>query len=123
MKKFYLTAIFFATLTGGIGLSNSFDIRSRVGNYVHQNCARFGEREVKQPNFTLKEALELRKKNVISRNPNFKYNQIGRVIFVDMIAPDKFFAVIYWGNGAEDENSDIRWIDKTWFEKDFEIID
>lgn len=123
MKKFFLATVFVSTLIGGIALSNSVDIRGRIDNYVHRDCARSGERELNQPNFTLNEALKFRGKNVISKNPDFKYNEVGRVIFIYMIATDKFFVVVYWGNGAKDKNSDVRWIDKTWFEKDFKVLD
>lgn len=58
MKKFSLIAIFAAALIDGIGLSNSFDIRGRIDNYIHRDCARWGDDWLKSETFTFEEARD-----------------------------------------------------------------
>lgn len=123
MKKLYLAAVFAATLIGGIGLSNSFDIRGQVDNFLHRDCARWGDDTPQRLHFTLEESRKVVGKKVISKNPQINHNQIGRVVSIRMIASDRFFLEVYWGNGAEDENSQLMLIEKSWFEKDFKFLD
>lgn len=123
MKKFYLAAVFVSALIGGIASSSSFDIRGRIDNYIHRDCARWGDDTPQQLHFTFEESRKFFGKKIISKNPKFKYRQIGRVVTIRMIASNRFFLEVYWGKGAEDENSQLIFIDKNWFEKDFKVLD
>lgn len=118
MKNFLVLITFISTVLFGLMVSDSFDDSAKFDNYPHRT-----EETFEKPLFTLQQANLLVGKKVISKNVNFKENEIGRIISFEMVAPDKFLIEIYWGNGAEDENSTVTFHDKQWFSRDFEVLD
>lgn len=123
MKNFIVLAVFLSTMLFGLIVSGSSDLANELNDSVHSDCARWSEETKNKPLFTLREANYLSGKKVISKTRGFRKNEIGRIVSFEMVAPDKFLIEIYWGGGAEDENSTVTFHDKEWFAKDFEILD
>ena len=84
---------------------------------------RIAQRDTKKPLFTLTEIKPILGKKVISKNEYFEAEQTGRVINFEMVGQNKFLAVIYWGNGADDNDSTLTFHDKQGFSENFKIID
>lgn len=123
MKNFLILAVFISTMLLGLVISNSLVSYTKVDNYLHRNCAKWGDETLEKPLFTLQEAVSLIGKKVISKDGSFKNNETGRIISIEMVATDKFLVEIYWGKGVFDEKSDVTFHDKNLLSEDFEIFD
>jgi hypothetical protein len=121
MKNFFvLTAFLFTTLIGLVS-SNLFQPKTEIEQSFYQNnFCEFSDFEEKY--FTLDEANEIFGKKVISKDRNFNFEKSGRIISYEMFSPDKLLIEIYWGNGADDENSTVTFHDKISFQRDFQIV-
>jgi hypothetical protein len=121
MKNFFvLTAFLFTTLTGLV-FSNLFQPKTGIEQSFYQN--NFCEvTDSGEKYFTLDEANEIFGKKVISKDRDFNFEKSGRIISYEMVSPDKLLIEIYWGNGADDENSTVTFHDKTSFPENFEIV-
>ena len=107
----------------GLAVTESFDLSGKFKNYLHRDCAQWEGEILKKPLFTLTEIRTILGKKVISENEFFEQGQTGRVINFEMVGQDKFLAVIYWGNGADDNDSTLTFHDKQGFSGSFKIID
>lgn len=121
MKNFLVLTVFLSAAMIGFLSSNLFQPKAENRQLFSRNnfC------EFKNPSpefFTLGEANEIFGKKVISKNRDFNFGESGRIISFEMISPNEFLIEIYWGNGADDENSTVTFHDKTSFLKDFEIV-
>ncbi|CAN5637908.1 hypothetical protein BH20ACI4_BH20ACI4_31340 [soil metagenome] len=123
MKNFVVLSVFISTMIFGLAISDLFKLSSKMDNFTHQNCVRWGDDTFEKPLFTLQEAKFLLRKKVISKKENFRKGEIGRIMRLEMVGQDKFLVEIYWGNGATDENSLTTLHGPEWFPKDFEIVD
>lgn len=123
MKNFLVLSVFVLTMIFGLAVTESIDLSGKFHNYVHRDCARWEGETVKKPLFNLTEIKNLLGKKKISEDKNFKSGQTGRVIHFEMVGQDRFLAVIYWGNGADDNDSSLTFHDKKSFSGDFKIID
>lgn len=121
MKNFFvLTAFLFTTLTGLL-FSNLF--QPETGSEQHFNRHNFCEfKDSAEEFFTLEEANEILGKKVISKDRNFNFEKRGRIVSFEMVSPNKLLIEIYWGNGADDENSTVTFHEKISFTEKFEIV-
>jgi hypothetical protein len=123
MKNFLVLAVFLSTLFFGLIIAGSSDSTGKFNNFLHTDFALQTDETLDKSLFTLCEANRLSGKKIISKNRNFRKNRIGRIVSFEMVTPDGFLIEIYWGNGAEDENSTVTFHDKETFSRDFEVID
>ena len=123
MKNFVALCVFISAAVFGLAVSDSPEMSGKIENYLHRDCARWADETFDKPLFTLREANHLLGKKVFSRNKNFRNNETGRIISIEMVAPDEFLMEVYWGNGAEDENSTVTFHDKENFSRDFRVLD
>lgn len=123
MKNLLVLSIFVTTMIFGLVTSDRFDLSGEFESFLHRDCVRWTDDELNKPLFTLQEANNLLGKKVILANTALRKNKIGRIISFEMVAPDKFMIEIYWGNGADDENSTVTFHDKESFLKEFEVLD
>lgn len=122
MKNFFVLTTFLFTALIGLFASSLFQPKSEKRQLVEHND--FCELKNSAPEFfTLDEANDVFGKKVISKNRDFRFEKSGRIISIEMISPNKLLIEIYWGNGADDENSTVTFHDKTSFLKDFEVVD
>ena len=118
MKNFVVLIIFLSTMFFGLLLAGSSDSTNKFENRSLQT-----DETSDKSLFTLCEANRLSGKKVISKNRNLRKNRTGRIVSFEMVAPERFLIEIYWGNGAEDENSTVTFHDKESLSRDFEILD
>ena len=123
MKNFIVLSVFISTMIFGLAVTESFDLSGKFKNYLHRDCARWEGEIMKKPLFTLTEIKPILGKKVISKNEYFEAEQTGRVIHFEMVGQNKFLAVIYWGNGADDNDSTLTFHDKQGFSENFKITD
>lgn len=123
MKNFVVLSVFVSTMLFGLIVSDLFDFSAKLDNYLHRHCARWEGEIVKKPLFNLTEIKQILGKKVISKNENFGAEETGRVINFEMVGQDKFLAVIYWGNGVDDNDSTLTFHDKESFLREFELVD
>lgn len=120
MKNFFvLTAFLFTTLIGLLS-SNLFH-QPKTGQSFYQNnfCA---FKDSDEQYFTFDEANEIFGKEVISKDRDFNFEKSGRIISYEMVSPNKLLIEIYWGNGADDENSTVTFHDKISFQRAFKVV-
>lgn len=107
----------------GLVVSDLFGLSSKLDNYAHQNCIRWDEYKPKTSLFALSEVSPLLRKKVISKNEIFRKGETGRIMFLQPVGKDKFMVAVYWGNGTEDEKSNLTFFDKNRFSEELEILD
>ncbi len=123
MRNFLALFVFISTMLCGISISGVF---SSSDNAEKNYCVydfNDTEKQIDNSFFTLPEANYLVGKKVISKNSAVGKNEFGRIVTFEMVATDKFLVEIYWGKGADDENSTVTFHDKNDFKEDFEISD
>lgn len=123
MKNFLVLSVFISTMIFGLAITESVDFSGKFKNYLHRDCVQWKGEIMEKPLFTFTEIKPILGKKVISKNENFVPGQTGRVINFEMVGQDKFLAVIYWGNGADDNDSTLTFHDKQGFSESFKITD
>lgn len=121
MKNFFVLTSFLITTSIGLFAANLFQPSAKADRFFHQNNFCVFENPDEQF-FTLEEANEVSGKKVISKKRNSIFGKSGRIVSFEMIAPDEFLIEIYWGNGADDENSAVTFHDKSSFLENFEVV-
>jgi len=111
-----LLGLAFFTITCAIGTAvTSLPVTE---SWFPHHCPRWGDIDPSRRFYTLAEGREITKRRVRVRSaePSSFPNNIGRVVSLDMIEPDKFFVVVYWEVSPDDGEYSLRYYDRDYYE-------
>jgi hypothetical protein len=103
--------VFLFALSIGIGAAYVAD----SGGDECKNYQRYGGIEPGRRFFSMQEARAKVRREVRYAKPT-QYRSRGRVISIDMVDAERFFAIVYWDESPEDGKPALRYYDKETYE-------